>query len=296
MRETHLKKFEIKPTLENDMRSLALSLLTLVPPLRMNYHDMRVWREKKEPPKGAFNYIWEYTAGKWKYVIGNDKNTAKELKKAGYERVTDGARLNKIITKSFEVHPREYLMTPTRKLNPNEPMPAASYNSVLFSIFKPKKPTCNLFRKAYVNYHYPKLSTAQQRMIATRMRHSKAIALEAYRKINIPEECNKKSKSKKIVKDVDIELEGRDLPPPPVKEPVAKASYFNAKEHAKKYRVVNKDKIAAQRKLYYSENRDKILKDKILWHLNVSQSVDKPSKASVEKYGIKYNPEQKKWE
>ena len=74
--------------------------------------------------------------------------------------------------------------------------------------------------------------------------------------------------TKKIVKDVDIELEGRDLPPP-VKEPVAKASYFNAKEHAKKNRVVNKDKIAAQRKVYYSENRDTILKNKILWLLNI---------------------------
>jgi hypothetical protein len=94
---------------------------------------------------------------------------------------------------------------------------------------------------------------------------------------------------------VDIELDGRDLPPPPVKAPVAKTSYFNAKEHSKKYRVVNKEKIAAQRKVYYSENKDKILKDKILWLLNVSQSVDKPSRASISKYGIHYDNDLKKW-
>ncbi len=89
-------------------------------------------------------------------------------------------------------------MTPIRKLNPDEPMTAASYNSTLYSIFAPKKPTCNLFRKAFVNYHYPKLSTAQQTKIATRMRHNKNLALVAYRKINIPPECASKSKSRKL--------------------------------------------------------------------------------------------------
>ena len=153
-----------------------------------------------------------------------------------------------------------------------------------------------MFRKVFVNYHYPKLSTAQQTQVATRMRHTKNIALVAYRKINLPPECAKKSQSKKIIKDVDIELTGRDLPPPPLQEPVIKTSYFNAKENSKKYRATHKNEIAAQRKVYYQTNKGKILKDKILWHLNVSQSVDKPSKASVDKYGIRFNSELKKWQ
>jgi hypothetical protein len=152
----------------------------------MNYHDMIVYRKKTPPPEGLFNYIWEHAAGQWRYVIGDDKITSKEQKKAGYERsiftLSDEVEgINKIITKSLVVHPRKYLMTPIRKLNPDEPMTAASYNSTLYSIFAPKKPTCNLFRKAYVNYHYPKFSTAQQTKIATRMRHNKNLALVACR-------------------------------------------------------------------------------------------------------------------
>ena len=53
--------------------------------------------------------------------------------------------------------------------------------------------------------------------------------------------------------------------------------------------------ISARRKVYYAENKDKILKDKILWYLNVSQSVEKLSKASIEKYDIKYDKTLKKW-
>ena len=304
MREQCLKMFAVKPTLANNMRSLTLSLLTLVPPLRKDYHDMIVHRKKTLPPNGLFNYIWEYKPGQWRYVIGNDKISHKEAMKKNYKRavfdlseeipnITDGKRLNEIITMSLDTHPRKYLMTPTRVLDPDVPMSDASYNSTLFSIFKPKKPTCNLFRKAYVNYHYPKLSTAHQTQVATRMRHSKNIALVAYRKINI--DCAPKSKAKKIVKDTDIVLEGKDLPPPPIKEPVAKTAYFNAKEHAKQYRAKHKEAISARRKVYYAENKDKILKDKILWYLNVSQSVEKPSKASIEKYDIKYDKTLKKW-
>ena len=180
MREKCLKMFAVKPTLANDMRSLCLSLLTLVPPLRKDYHDMIVYRKKSLPPVGLFNYIWEYKPGQWRYVIGNDKITHKELTKKNYQRsvftlseeipnITDGKRLNEIITTSLDTHPRKYLMTPTRVLDADAPMSEASYNSTLFSIFKPKKPTCNLFRKAYVNYHYPTLSTADQTQIATRM-------------------------------------------------------------------------------------------------------------------------------
>ena len=259
--------------------------------------------EKKQRRQGLYNYIWEYEKGQWRYVIGNDKITYKEMLKPGYKRsvftlsdeikdITDGKRLNKIITNSLDTHPRKYLLTPTRLLNPDEPMTESAYNSMMATIFQPKKPTCNLFRKAYVNYYYPKLSTKMQREIATRMRHNKNTAHVNYIKLNIPSEC----KPKKIIKDVDIELDEEDLPLEPVKTPIAKTSYFNAKEHAKEYRIINKEKIAEQRKKHYQENKDKILKNKILWMLNVSQSTEKPSQASVEKYGIKYNNDLKKWE
>ena len=177
-------------------------------------------------------------------------------------------------------------------LDLDKPMTESAYNSMLATIFQPKRPTCNIFRKAYVNYYYPKLSTTMQREIATRMRHNKNTAHVNYMKLNIPSEC----KPKKIIKDVDIELDKEDLAPEPVKEPMVKKSYFNAKEHAKEYRVNNKEKIAEQRKKHYEENKDKILKNKILWMLNISQSIDKPSKASIEKYDIKYNNNLKKWE
>ena len=59
MREKYLKMFEVNPTLTNNMRSLTLSLLTLVPPIRLNYHDMIVHRKKATPPQGMHNYIWD---------------------------------------------------------------------------------------------------------------------------------------------------------------------------------------------------------------------------------------------
>ena len=179
--------------------------------------------------------------------------------------ITDGARLNKIITESLDVHKSKYLFTPTRLLNPDENMTESAYNSMLATIFQPKKPTCNIFRKSYVNHYYPKLSTTLQREIATRMRHNKNTAHVNYMKLNLPSEC----KPKKIIKDVDIELDDEDLPPKPVKEPTSK-TYFNAKEHAKTYRINNIEKITEQGKKHDEENKDKILKNKILLMLNIS--------------------------
>jgi hypothetical protein len=158
MRETYLKMFEVSPTLTNNMRSLMLSFLSLVPPLRLNYHDMIVYRKKTPPPEGLFNYIWEYEQGKWKYVIGNDKITYKERLKPNYKRtiltlsdeiegITDGARLNNILTQSFAVHPRTYLLTPTRILDSDKPMTEQTYKCALATIFKPKKPTMHDLRE-----------------------------------------------------------------------------------------------------------------------------------------------------
>ena len=45
---------------------------------------MIVHRKKTAPPQGMHNYIWEYEKGKWRYVIGNDKITYKEMLKDGY--------------------------------------------------------------------------------------------------------------------------------------------------------------------------------------------------------------------
>jgi hypothetical protein len=80
-----------------------------------------------------------------------------------------------------------------------------------------------------------------------------------------------------------------EVPPPEPKK------YFNLKEYMAKYREEHKEELAQRRAEYYAQNKDKILRRKILWSLNVAQNVDRPSPETVEKYGIRYDEEKKRW-
>jgi len=277
-----------------NMFHLILAFNSYIPPLRLNLIDMEIHRDRKEPPSNVeTNYLWEKTPGKWSIVINYDKIEHRRVDKGlGREifdlsdeiaGVTNGKKLNTIINDSLKALKREYVLVGIRSTH--SPMGKSSYNQALASIFKPQKPTQNIFRKSYINYwHKKNLSTNKLKEIARRMRHTLGVALSAYKKVDI--DCD------------DIEVDGLEIKEKisiPKPQPKKKDDYFNPAEYAKKYRAEHKDELDKKRKQDYTKNKDKILRNKMIWHLNKGL-VAYPRQASIEKYDLKYNTKTKQWE
>lgn len=294
-RDRWMKAWKEEPkNLKNNMYHLILSLVTYNPPLRKNYHDMEIYRDKKPPPRDKTNYLWEKHIGQWVIVINYDKvenkREAQHKSRSEFELleeipgVTNGKKLNEIINESLKQHPREFLLVGVKTIT--SPMGGTSFDKALASIFDPKKPATNLIRKAYVNYWYRKnLSNKTLDKIADRMRHSRQVGRDAYFKINYPEGD-----------EPDEDYTGAVIRPPP--KPVPKPEpkeYFDPRKYAKEYRLKNKDKIKEKRKENYNRDKHKILRNKILFNLNVAQVTKHPRQDTIDKYDIKYDAKQKKW-
>lgn len=297
LRDVMYEAYQKRKTLKNNIYHLILALNTYIPPLRLDFLNMQLWKDKNEPPNDNINYLWRKGVDDYHIVINHDKVRHHEIAK-GQERkiyaisneiegVTNGKKLNQILEESFKKFKRDFVLPGVR--NVTSVMGDTSYNKALEMMFNPRRPTQNLIRKAYVNYHHDlNLNTGILKQIAYRMRHSLVVALESYRKRNIDS-------------GAQLPMEGFEpdlpfnVPPPRPKPKKKKDKYFDPAKYAKEYRIKNKEKLDEQRKKYYDKNKDKILRNKILWHLNHAQTVKHPSKKSIEKYNIKYDAKLKQW-
>ena len=116
-----------------------------------------------------------------------------------------------------------------------------------------------MLRKAYVNYIYNSpdfryMPYSFLETVASAMRHTVETAMKKYRTSNTPEEILPAvgpSYDVKIVRTINI---------PVVVEKKRKSMALIAKN----YREKNKDKVIESRKTYYTNNKDAILKRKII--------------------------------
>lgn len=281
---------------------LILALNTYIPPLRMDWADMEIWKDKtKLPPKNVTqNYIYEdiNKKGTWIYLINWDKIESKrdvglsdplsykladEITAKGVS-ITNGKLLNAILTDSFRRFKRDWVLVGSTSMDtPLEK--TRGYYSILRKIFKPRSPTQNTIRKSYINHWYDsmKLSTAVKKKIASRMRHDMKTAALTYVKVDI--ECPADGRSDIVgVQEKEVQ---------PVERPV-KSEYFDPKTYQDKWRLKNADKVKEYRAISYAKNKEKILAKKQLWYLNHSK-VKKPTTASEEKYQLSYDPELERW-
>ena len=300
-----IKSSQQQSNVKTHMQYLVLCLNTMIPPLRLDFLDMEIYRNKKAPPKNEINYLWIKSETDMTIVINQDKVSHHEEKKGlrgEYDlaneivnknhgtKITDGMKLMEILNDSLSSLKRDYVLIKLQGYSTkgSEPMPASTYNqSILQALFKPRKPNHNMIRKAYINHFYNLWGTNinDHKAIANRMRHSYATASENYIKLNIDP-------------GMQPQIEGSviKVPAGPMAPLVIKTQpKFNPTEYSKKYREKNKDKIEQYRKDNYKKDPDKVLARKIIWHLN-NNLVKKPQKASIERYKLTFNAKLELWE
>ena len=300
------KKSKNMTSIKNHMAYLVLCLNTMIPPLRLDFLDMEIWKKKTEPPKDIINYLWVKEKDDMIIVINQDKVSHHEkskgtrgiyplnkeiVNKSHNIKITDGVKLMEILNDSLTALKRDHVLISLKDYSPNttEHMADSTYNqSILQWAFKPRKPSQNTLRKAYINYFYnlPKTNINDHKAIAFRMRHSYATAAENYVKLNIEQE-DLPDITGSEVRLLPERIGMHDLQ-------IQKKPSFNPITYSKKYREVHKDTIDKARKLNYDKNKNHILASKIIWHLNQNLST-KPQQTSIDKYGLIHNADTGFW-
>jgi len=300
------KKLTNMSSIKNHMAYLVLCLNTMAPPLRLDFLDMEIWKKKTEPPSDKINYLWIKQKDDMVIVINQDKVSHHEkakgvrgmyplkneiINKTYGTQITNGIKLMEILNDSLTSLKRDHVLIKLKdySIKGTEHLPDSTYNqSILQWLFKPRNPSQNVLRKAYINHFYnlPKTNINDHKAIANRMRHSYATASENYVKINVAQEDLPDIVGSEI-KLLPDRILMHDLQ-------IRKKPLFNPSEYSKKYRAENKNEIDKARKESYVKNKDKILATKIIWHLNNNLS-RKPRQASIDRYGLIQNTESGFW-
>jgi len=177
------KREELKQTFEkapNDERAnlayLIAALYTLQPPIRREYANMEIVNRIPDDWKGGKcerNYLYKRSNDSYDVLLCKDKVSEKR----GETRFALSPELSKIITRSLQLYPREYLLQATKKGGPMSPGVLSHYLKVYMDT------GIDNLRSAYITYFYaknPKL--ADKEKLAELMRHSVATAEMSYRK------------------------------------------------------------------------------------------------------------------
>ena len=278
-RDEFKKRFEEAPNDNKlNLSHLLLSLYTYQPPLRQDWKDVLI-TEKKPPVNTDQNYLWKQKNGKYILFLNHDKVTHAY----GKAQLELPAELNRIIDISLEMFPRKYVLSLIK--NGEKPAGKQNFERLLNEAFAPRKVSIDLLRSAYIieKYKNKKMSLAQKEELAKKMRHSTSTAEENYNKINV--DCENEAPAVQPLPP----MQKIEVPPPEPKK------YFNLKEYMRKYREEHKEELKQKRAEYYAKNKEKILRQKIIWNLNKSRNTMEPSAESLARYNIRYDKEKKLW-
>ena len=267
-------KYNDDPSISNGYRYLGLALYVLHPPIRNNYHNMKIETKGKKQncllKSTNINYLHKTENG-YTVILNNDKVSNKR----GSSIIPiDNKELIAIIDESLERFPRKYLFTLINDIK--KPMSREYFGNVLIkTLFDGKNTGINNFRSSYVSFVYSQQPTLKaKKVLAERMRHSHTIAEQAYNKLKKVDDEN----------DEEIII--------PISKP--SSAPFDLKAWNKQYRIKNKDKYQESSKKYYDKNKKEVLRRKILKNVNSGNTV-RPSDTSIQMYKLKFDSDSKLW-
>jgi hypothetical protein len=246
-------------SLIDNKKYLSLALHVLNPPLRLDY-DMIITDNKDDINKNN-NYLFDNGDGIYNFIINKDKISSK----LGSDIIPINKELNIIINESLDLYPRNKLFDNKREIT-----------NLLKSI--DIRLNNRSLRSAYIIWFYNnnKNSIKDKEELARKMRHSINIAQTAYNKIIDDDDYDEEEDEKENIED--------------------NKKYFNLKEYMKKWQSDNKEKTRNNSQKYYENNKEKVLRNKILNNLNKYGNTNKPSQKSIDKYNLVYNEDTNKWE
>lgn len=263
---------------------LVCTLHTLQPPLRGNYGSMEIIYKRDHIKPDRNYWLIDKETGTQTLIIQKDKVAAR----LHSSEIPVEPAVAKIMLESLAEYPRSFVCTKN-----GGGITDAAYTNMLRE--KIGVGVDNL-RSAYITNYHPGMTIGQKKGLAQKMRHSREAAEKNYFKMIqskdiskvIPEELREPA-------DVAPEELGIERVPLSPAESAADKPLWNRKEWAKKYRAAHKEKIATYMKEYKAAMKDQIMRNKMLYDLNVGH-ITKPRPETIKKYSLIYNAQTKLWE
>jgi hypothetical protein len=260
-----IKRFKETNKYSDMIDALIMAINIYMPPLRHDITDLEISNDIKPlmtDNKNIIeqNYLW-IDGLKVKIVINTDKVANKSafrgkpfiidfnMPDIKYNdiQITKYKLIKDLILYSLKIYPRFYLLTPENRYN--EPLSNITYLNKLKKLTRNKDMSQNVFRRSFISHFYPRVSKNIQKEISHNMRHDSATARAEYQKMDI--------KADNDINIIPIEC---------------KPSNISA------------DKAGHKLK-YYLDNKDLVLKRKLLAYLNNNGGT--PQQRTIDKYNIK---------
>lgn len=307
--------------LKKHLSYLILSLYTYQPPIRGEYFNMEITKNK--PPEDDKNYLWEH-GNKYTIVLNHHKTKKKYGRK---EIDLDSKTLINIIDESLEQFPRKYILSAIKKQWESKPLTLSNFRNSI-ELFPGNQVSIDLLRSFYITQFYNNLSTdekgktiirtiADKERLASKMLHSVAEAEKSYNKpkekgndsdsdsdsesdnesesdsdSDSDDEVERKEKKEKKISKKEKKAPEIKEQKIPVRKPFDRKAW--AKEYMPKYRAENREKFQKDNKNHYEKNKYNILRKKYLREYN-SGNVGKPKPSTIQKYNFVYDEESKTW-
>ena len=257
-------------------RYILLSCYTMTPPIRSEYKDMRIVSNDKAASSRTQNYFVlpkNPKADAW-IIINKDKVSTSH----GAEKIRVNDELRDVMRASLKAYPRDYVLG-------TKPMPVSTFNQLLDSTGV----KIDYMRSAYITQFYPGKSIADQKVLATKMRHSYDTAVRSYFKVKMAPSKENDKATPEHTTAAEAKAEGSGAPAP------APAPKWNRKTYAREYRQKHQEQIKSYMQQYRKNNSQNLLRTKLLWELNTG-NINAPKPETIEKYNIKKNETTGRWE
>ena len=249
------ENYKKSPTRKNTILLLIIMLNVLQPPLRRNLVDMEIITNSNFAEKDK-NYLL-VKKGSYSYIINSDKvsnsKTSEQEKNIPVQK-----EIGDFIVETLFRFPRNYLLS---SLYGNSPMTIKGYNYALKLLFP--KIDCmsqNVFRRSFITHIISNHPTKKiLRNLALSMRTSLDQIFLVYNQ-NIP------TGSRALI---PLNMEEKN-------------------KWTRLYRQNNKDMFKKQYDRYYKDNRQEILRKRLLSLLNRGKTKE-PREKTIEKYNLKFD-------
>lgn len=266
-------------------RGLAGALYVLMPPIRLDYGDMKIIK-RGSVPTDLNNYI-KKIKGRWVVFLRKYKT----YRNYGAKEIVLDSNVSDAVSYSLQFLPRDYLFA--QMTDPKQPLGDARLGTFLTNQFGF---SAGLFRKIYITYYWNKWNSnlKKTQALAKRMLHDRSIAESSYRKMldgDMSEDegdgvnQGASSGSRNVAVQAATATATATVATTTKKRRLLGDAPFVPREYSKKYKQENPEKVKEQNKKHYEKNADRVNARKILSNLNrgLTKSV-LPS--SAEQYGI----------
>jgi hypothetical protein len=298
LRETWKDRYEaLKTKTPKKSRSreyyawLSMACMTMQPPLRTEWGDMKIIRNESLATDNNQNYLWVQPGG-MTLIINKDKVS----KTYGTGRIPVEPALEKVVRESLDTidrispdKPRAYVIPSITytTVDPTKPIGKEKWEEFMRETVAKglKRPIQNL-RAAYATekWRQGNMSYNQMMEMAKAMRHGITTSLLYYNKrdVKLPDGKVVPTAGTHPLPEVDIESGLKKLP------------MFDRKAWRKAYYDRTKESRKENNKSYYAANRGNILRKKLLRELNAN-TIKTPNDATLKRYGVRFSKSKQQW-